>query len=221
MGFLLSASLMCADALHMADQLDILDHEMDMYHADVMDGHFCPNLCLSPDMIRAVCGYSRLPVDAHLMVTRPNQWLEVFARAGARTITVHAEAIQTDAFRVLRAIRALGCRVGVALCPATPLEAARYYLDEIDCLTLMTVDVGYAGQPMVPQVLDKVRQAAEIKREKGLPYTIQIDGCCNKNTYALYREAGAEMLVMGSGLFGLDRDLKQALALMRRQQSEA
>ena len=221
MAFLLSDSLMCADPLHVADQLNVLENEMDAHHADVMDGHFCPNLTLSPDFVKAVCSYSALPGDVHLMVMRPSDWLEAFARVGASMLTVHAETINTCAFRTIRAIRTLGCQVGIALNPATSLEAVRYYLDEIDRLTLMTVDVGYAGQPMIHQVLDKIREAAAVKREKQLKFTIQVDGCCNRNTYALYREAGAEMLVMGSGLYGLDSDLKQALVLMKKQQSEA
>ncbi len=221
MAFLLSDSLMCADMLHIGDQLAILDREMDAHHADVMDGHYAPNLTLSPDMVKAVCAVAKRPVDVHLMVSRPNDWLEVFARAGADMLTVHAETINPCAFRTIRAIRALGCKVGVALNPATPLSEISQYVDEIDRLTLMTVDVGYAGQPMVTQVLRKVEEAARLKAANGLPYTIQIDGCCNRNTYAAYRRAGAEMLVMGSGLFGLDPDLTRAVAMMRREQQEA
>lgn len=220
MDFLLSDSLMCADMLHIGEQLSVLESEMNAHHADVMDGHFAPNLTLSPDFVRAVCSYSKLPVDVHLMVTRPNDWLEVFAKAGADMLTVHAETINSCAFRTIRMIRQLGCKVGVALNPATPLSEISQYIDEIDRLTLMTVDVGYAGQPLVPQVLCKVEEAAKLKSTGHLKYTIQIDGCCNQNTYARYRNAGAEMLVMGSGLFGLDSDLKKAVAMMHEQQRE-
>lgn len=220
MDFLLSDSLMCADMLHIGEQLSVLESEMNAHHADVMDGHFAPNLTLSPDFVKAVCSYSKLPVDVHLMVTRPNDWLEVFAKAGADMLTVHAETINSCAFRTIRMIRQLGCKVGVALNPATPLSEVSQYIDEIDRLTLMTVDVGYAGQPLVPQVLRKVEEAARLKSTGHLRYIIQIDGCCNRNTYASYRNAGAEMLVMGSGLFGLDSDLKKAVDMMREQQRE-
>ena len=221
MSFLLSDSLMCADLLHLGDQLEVLDQAMDWHHADVMDGHFCPNLTLSPDLVAAVCAHTQKPVDVHLMVERPGDWLERFAQAGAAMLTVHAETIGANAFRTFREIRRLGCKVGVAIHPATPLETIRYYMDELDCLTLMTVDIGYAGQPMVPQVLDKLREVAQIKRERGLPMILQVDGCCNRSTYARYRDAGAEMLVMGSGLFGLDPDRRRALPLMRQAQQEA
>lgn len=220
MKFLLSDSLMCADPLHLGDQLALLDRAMDWHHADVMDGHFCPNLTLSPDVVRAVCSTAQRPVEVHLMTMRPGDWLECFAQAGASMLTVHAETINNAAFRTIRQIRAFGCRVGVALNPATPLNAIQHYIDEIDRLTLMTVDVGYAGQPLVPQVIDKLREAAELKKKQTLHFEIQVDGCCNQKTYARYAEAGAEMLVMGSGLFGLDLDLKEAIRKMRLQQSE-
>lgn len=221
MSFLLSDSLMCADLLHLGEQLPLLDEAMDWHHADVMDGHYCPNLTLSPDLVARVCENTRKPVDVHLMVEQPGQWLERFAQAGAKMLTVHAETINACAFRTIREIRRLGCQVGVAINPATPLEAIRCYADELDCLTLMTVDVGYAGQPLIPQVLEKLREAARWKRERGLRMILQVDGCCNRTTYARYRDAGAEMLVMGSGLFGLDCDLARAIALMRHAQREA
>ncbi len=221
MALQLSDSLMCADLLHLGDHLRLLDQAMDWHHADVMDGHYCPNITLSPDVVQAVCAVTRKPVDVHLMVTEPARWLERFAQAGAAMLTVHAETINTAAFRIIREIRRLGCQVGVALNPATPLSAIQHYADEIDGLTLMSVDVGYAGQPMAPQVLEKIRQAAAWKRERGLRYWIQVDGCCNRGTYALYRDAGADMLVMGSGLFKLSPDLSQAITLMRQQMAEA
>lgn len=221
MKFLLSDSLMCVDMLHIGDQLEVLDKSMDWHHADVMDGHYCPNLTLSPDIVKAVCGAAKRPVEVHLMTVYPQNWIDTFAKAGAAMISMHAETINTAAFRLIREVRNAGCKVGIILNPATPFDTIRHYIDEVDRLTLMTVDVGYAGQPMVPQVLSKVREAAEFKKKSGLPYEIQIDGCCNSKTYQMYAEAGAEMLVMGSGLFGLSPDITEALNIMRRQQEEA
>lgn len=221
MGFLLSDSLMCVDMLHIGRQLAILDECMDWHHADVMDGHFCPNLTLSPDVVKAVCKAAKRPVEVHLMTERPGDWIGRFAEAGAAMIALHAETINTAAFRLMREVRAAGCQVGIVLNPATPFEFIRPYIDEVDRLTLMTVDVGYAGQPLVPQVVEKLRQAAAFKQKSGLRYEIQIDGCCNKTTYRTYAQAGAEMLVMGSGLFGLDPDLEHAVRIMRAQQQEA
>ena len=155
------------------------------------------------------------------MVERPADWIDRFAEIGVDMISLHSEVINTAAFRFIRHIRNLGCKVGVVLSPATPLDTVRHYIDEVDRITLMTVDVGYAGQPFVPQVLDKIRQARDYKMANGLKYEIQIDGCCNHTTYRMYHEAGAEMLVMGSGLFGLDKDIGKAIQLMRAQQAEA
>ena len=194
---------------------------MDWHHADVMDGHFCPNLTLSPDLVKAVCSVAKRPVEVHLMTERPGEWIERFAGAGAAMLSLHAETINAAAFRLMREVRAAGCRVGIVLNPATPLDSIRHYIDETDRLTLMTVDVGYAGQPMVPQVVSKIREAAAFKCKSGLSYEIQVDGCCNEKTYRTYAEAGAEMLVMGSGLFGLDTDLEKALQIMRQQQRAA
>lgn len=221
MKFMLSDSLMCVDLLHIGRQLKALDTRMDWHHADVMDGHFCPNLTLSPDMVKAVCSAADKPVEVHLMTTRPQDWIQRFAQAGAAMISMHAETINTAAFRLIHEVRAMGCQVGIVLNPATPFGFIRPYIDEVDRLTLMTVDVGYAGQPMVPQVMEKIREAAAFKREQGLGYEIQIDGCCNRNTYRAYAQAGAEMLVMGSGLFGLSADISEALGMMDRQQEEA
>ncbi len=221
MTFMLSDSLMCVDMLHIGRQLEVLDACMDWHHADVMDGHFCPNLTLSPDMVKAVCSVAKKPVEVHLMTTRPDDWIDRFAQAGAAMISVHAETINTAAFRLIRKVRQAGCKVGIVLNPATPFDTIRHYIDEADRLTLMTVDVGYAGQPIVPQVIDKIREAAEFKKRSGLKYEIQIDGCCNRTTYRTYAEAGAEILVMGSGLFNLSPDIARAAALMKQQQEEA
>lgn len=221
MGFLLSDSLMCVDMLRIGQQVGILDKHMDWHHADVMDGHFCPNLTLSPDIVRAVCNVAERPVEVHLMVEQPANWIQTFAGMGVSMISLHAETINTAAFRLIREIRSAGCQVGVVLNPATPFDTVRHYIDEVDRLTLMTVDVGYAGQPMVPQVVGKIREAAQFKKDHCLNYEIQIDGCCNKTTYRTYAEAGAEMLVMGSGLFGLDPDLEKALEIMQVQQKQA
>lgn len=220
MGFLLSDSLMCADMLQIGQQLTILDEYMDWHHADVMDGHFCPNLTLSPDVVKAVCAVAKKPVEVHLMTERPEDWIDRFADAGAAMISLHAETINNAAFRIIHHVRQRGCKVGIVLNPATPFDTIRHYIDEVDRLTLMTVDVGYAGQPMVAQVVDKLREAARYKQQYKMRYEIQIDGCCNKSTYQIYAEAGAEMLVMGSGLFGLDPDLNKAVRIMQEQQQK-
>ncbi len=150
-------------------------------------------------------------MDCHLMTTNPGDWIERLAQAGAAYISPHAETINGEAFRILNLIESLGCKTGLVLNPATPLSFAEPYLNRIDLLTLMTVDVGFAGQAFIDEVLDKIALAKKWREEKGYHYEIQIDGACNVKSYKKATEAGADILIVGSsGLFGLDPDLERA-----------
>lgn len=211
-----AASLMCMNFLRIEHDLSILNRYCDLYHADIMDGHYCQNLALSVAFIRSIHKSAALPIDAHLMVTDPNDYLEELAQAGAACISVHAETVNADAFRTIRKIESLGCKVGIVLNPATPLSCIEYYLPHIDLLTIMTVDVGYAGQPFIPEMLEKIRQAHMLKVKNGYRYLIQTDGANNPATYRNLYDAGARSFVMGStGLFKLDSDLETACRQMR------
>ncbi len=204
-------SLMCMDFLKIREQLEILNQRADLYHIDLMDGHFCKNITLSPDIVRAISKVAALPMDAHLMATTPNDWLEPMQAAGAKIISPHAETINTDAFRVLNRVEQLGCQKGIVLNPATPLDAIRPYIGRLDLVTIMTVDVGYAGQPFIPEMLDKIEEAATLREKKGYHYKIQVDGSCNERTFKRLHNAGTDIFVMGSsGLFSLDEDLNRA-----------
>lgn len=217
-----SPSLMCMDFLKMREQFSILNDWADYYHVDIMDGHFCKNITLSPDMVRVFAKVAKKPLDVHLMTTNPGDWIETVAKAGAAYISPHAETINTDAFRILGMIEALGCKTGVVLNPATPLSYVKHYLNRISMLTLMTVDVGFAGQPFILEVLDKIREAKEWKEKYGYTYKIQIDGSCNKETFRQLAEAGAEVYIVGSsGLFGRDTDLRAACTLLEKDFEEA
>ncbi len=204
-------SLMCMDFLDMRNQAAILNTRCDMYHADVMDGHYVKNITLSPDFIRAFHSVAEKPIDCHLMVTNPDDFLEPLAEAGAEVLCVQAETINRDAFRILNRIESLGCKTGLVLNPATPLDFARHYLDRIDILTIMTVDPGFAGQPFIPEMLEKIREAREFREKHGCKYKIEVDGSCNERTFKALYEAGAEIFIVGtSGLFSKDRDLARA-----------
>lgn len=206
-----SVSLMCMDLMRAGEQLDVLNRHADQYHIDIMDGHFAPNITLSPDFVKACAQNTSRPLEMHLMVEQPNHWLELLAQAGATTISPHAETLNRDAFRTMNSIAALGCKAGLTLNPMTPVSEAQYLLERIDLLTIMTVDVGYAGQPFISEMLTKIEEAATFKSRHGLDYTIQIDGSCNGRTYKQLHDAGAEMFILGSsGLFNLDRDLDNA-----------
>lgn len=206
-----SPSLMCMDLLHAGDQLQILDRHFDALHFDIMDGHFCPNITLSPDLLKAVCAASPLPVDVHLMTTDPALFIPEAAKAGSKWISVHAETVNSSAFRTFDMISSLGCMPGLVLNPATTLESVKYMLGRIDLLTIMTVDPGFAGQKFIPEMIGKIKEAAALRDKNGWHYKIQIDGSCRKATYKSLIEAGADMLILGSsGLFSLSDDLDEA-----------
>ena len=161
-------------------------------------------------------------MDCHLMTTTPGNWIDILAAAGATYISPHAETINVNAFRTLNHIKSLGCKTGVVLNPSTPLSFVEAYLNKIDLLTLMTVDVGFAGQPFLEEVLDKIALAKQWREERGYHYEIQIDGSCNPRTYKKLTEAGADILIVGSsGLFGLDEDLNTAIDKMHQDYEAA
>lgn len=216
------ASLMCMDFLDMKNQLEILDEKCDGHHVDIMDGHFCKNITLSPDFIKACAKVCKKPIDVHLMTTNPLDWIELCAKAGANIISPHAETINTNAFRTLNLIKSLGCKTGVTVNPATTLESIRHYLGKIDVLTIMSVDVGYAGQPFIEEMLEKIAQAKKLRAENGYTYEIMIDGCCNEKTFKKLHEAGADTYILGSScLFGLHDDLSIACDMAKEKFNDA
>ena len=197
-------SLMCMDLLNIKEQLQILNTRADFFHVDIMDGHYVKNITLSPDFCRAIRPVCQIPLDCHLMVTTPDDFIEPLAKAGAGYICPHAETINADAFRIVNKIHSLGCKVGVVLNPATPVSYIRHYIHLLDKVTVMTVDPGFAGQPFI-------RELKELKEEKGYGYLIEVDGSCNERTFGDLAKAGTEVFIVGtSGLFNLDKDLETA-----------
>jgi ribulose-phosphate 3-epimerase len=185
----------------------------DLFHLDVMDGHFVPNLTFGPLVVAAVRRCTSLPLDAHLMMTRPDRHLEAFVRAGADAITVHVEA-DADPGATLDAIGALGVRRGLSLNPGTPLDAVLPWLDRVDLVLVMSVQPGAGGQSFQPAALDKVRGLAARRAATGLAFAVSIDGGVNAATAGDCRAAGADILVAGSYLF-CAADPAAALAALR------
>ena len=198
---LYAPSMMSADLLHLEDYIRIIEPIADTLHFDIMDGHFAPSLTCSPDMIRAVRPATKLPLDAHLMVSDPVRFADLCIDAGADYITLHAETIVTNAFRTMNVIKNAGRKVGVALTPATPVSALTHYIDMVDLVTVMTVDIGYGGQKLIPQMLPKITEVAELRAARGLNFLIQVDGGVGWKTHRAMLDAGADMLVLGKGLF--------------------
>lgn len=212
----LCASLACADYLHLERDLRALEEAgVDYLHIDVMDGTFVPNLALGTDLLRAVKAATRIPLDVHLMIERPERYLETFAQLGAEILIVHQEA-SVHLQRTLAAIRQLGVQAGVALNPATPLETLTYVWDDIDLLLIMTVNPGFVGQKLVPSTLRKIRDARTLLNARGLTTPIQVDGNVSFENAALMAAAGANYLVGGtSSLFMPGTTIAESAARLR------
>ncbi len=172
----------------------------DWMHLDVMDGHFVDNISFGPAVEQAVHESNDIFLDVHLMISRPDHYLPRFIAAGSDLITVHVEA-DHDVAETLRRIREAGCQAGLALNPATPMEAVQPYLDQIDLLLCMTVVPGFGGQAFMDEVLPKIEQAARWREEKGLSYHIEVDGGIGPATAPKAVASGANVLVAGSSTF--------------------
>ena len=174
-------------------------------HLDVMDGHFVDNISFGPTMIQAVHETNDIFLDVHLMITRPDHFLPRFIEAGADLITVHVEdEADHDVSKTLAAIRAAGCKAGLALNPATPFEKVEPFLSEIDLLLVMTVVPGFGGQSFMEDMMPKVQKGVALREEKQLSYHIQVDGGVDTLTAPLAGAAGANVFVAGSSTYGAE-----------------
>jgi len=197
-----AASILSADFLNLGAEIDrAADAGADWLHFDVMDGMFVPNISFGPTVLEAAVRSGRLPCDVHLMIEAPERYVETFAKAGARVITVHAEATR-HLHRALRQIRDCGCLAGVSLNPATPPEALEYVLGDFDLVLAMTVNPGFGGQKMIPAVLGKVAKLKKMLAQAGADAEIEVDGGVDAHTAPALVRHGATVLVAGSALFG-------------------
>lgn len=225
-------SLMCMDFLDIKNQLTVLNTRADMYHFDIMDGHFVKNITLSPDIAKAMAPACDIPLDFHLLVNHPGDFIDMTADAVQSLtdrgiiclISPQAEVISGEAFRMIDHIKARGLKAGVVLNPETPMCMIESYMHKLDIITFMSIDPGFAGQKFIPETLDKVRYAKKLKEENPdkYHYIIQIDGQCNDGTFKVLAEAGVESFIVGtSGLFSRDPDLAAAWDKMIAKFNEA
>ena len=197
----IAPSILAADFARLADEAATVADVADWLHVDVMDAHFVPNLTIGLPVVEALRKHASLPLDCHLMIEDPDRWAPGYAEAGARNVTIHAEAA-TSPVRTLRAIRAAGARAGLAINPATPVEPYAGLLPEFDMLLLMTVEPGFGGQHFLDLVLPKVRRARELVGGRDASVWLQVDGGVDHETIGRCAEAGADVFVAGSAVFG-------------------
>jgi ribulose-phosphate 3-epimerase len=209
---LINPSILSADFVNLERDLGAIA-AADYAHVDVMDNHFVPNLTLGVPVVRRIAEISPVPIDVHLMIEDADRWAPTYAEAGAASVTFHLEAAQAPV-RLARELRGAGVRVGVALRPATPVEPLLDLLDEIDMILVMTVEPGFGGQAFIEGTLPKVRRARQAITQAGADTWIQVDGGVSRSTIGRIAEAGANVFVAGSAVYGAP-DVAAEIAALR------
>ncbi len=206
-----SPSLMTMDLYKFNEQISFLNDKVDSYHVDIMDGHYVPNLTLSPWFIEELRNVTDLPISAHLMVTDPAFWVQELIDIKTEYICIHAEVLDGLAFRLIDQIHDAGLKAGVVLNPETSIEAIYSYIHLVDKVTIMTVDPGFAGQRFIDETLNKIVDLRELREEYNYNYLIEMDGSSNRKTFKKIHEANPDIYIVGrSGLFGLKADIEKS-----------
>jgi len=212
----ISTSMMCADFLHLEAVIRELEAaKADYLHFDIMDGHFVPNFTMGPDILKAIKNETDIPFDTHLMVYKPERYVETFIQAGSDLVVIHAEA-STQPHRTISLIREAGAQAGISINPATPLSALDYLLEAVDVVLIMSVDPGFAGQKMIPNSIRKIRQLRRRIDDMGLGVQIQVDGNVSFQNAPKMVAAGADILVAGtSSVFHKDMTITEGIKALR------
>ena len=210
----IAPSILSADFSKLGEEILAVERAgADYIHIDVMDGHFVPNITIGPLIVDAIRPITKLPLDVHLMIENPDQYIEAFVKAGADYITVHVEACR-HLHRTIQIIKSYGVKAGVVLNPATSVETIQHIIGDIDMVLLMSVNPGFGGQQFIPEVLPKIRKVKEMADQKGLTIEIEIDGGVNPETAKKCIEAGANVLVAGSAIYN-QPDYAKAISQIR------
>jgi len=211
----LAPSILSADFARLGEQVRAAaDGGANVIHVDIMDGHFVPNLTIGPPVVKSLRKATKLPLDCHLMIENPDEFIPIFAGEGIDWISVHQEACR-HLNRTLHLIKSHNCLAGVVINPATPVETLSEVLDIVDYVLVMSVNPGFGAQQFLRSTLHKMRRLAEIRSQRGLPYRIEVDGGVSLDTVADVVRSGAEILVAGNAVFGNGDPKKNAEALLK------
>lgn len=211
---LIAPSILSADFSKLGDEIRAVEAAgADWIHIDVMDGHFVPNITIGPLIVEAARRVTALPLDVHLMIENPERYIKDFADAGADLIAVQAETC-VHLHRTVQMIKEIGLRAGVVLNPSTPLSAVEWVLNNVDFVMIMSVNPGFGGQNFIPNSLDKIRELRGMIQKNGLSTLIEIDGGVNEKTIKNISDAGVDVFVAGSAIFG-SPDYKKTIARFR------
>jgi len=211
----LAPSILSADFAHLADQIHAAEEGgAALMHLDVMDGHFVPNLTIGPPVVASIRKVTRLPLDCHLMIENPNDFIPAFAEAGADWISVHQE-VCVHLHRTVELIKHHGLQAGVVINPATPVETLSDILEFVDYVLVMSVNPGFGGQKFIRHSLVKLAKLATIRGQRGLNFRIEVDGGVAMDTVVEIVRAGAEILVAGNAVFGEGHPKEQAAKLLK------
>ena len=211
----LAPSILAADFARLGEQVRAAgEGGASAIHVDIMDGHFVPNLTIGPPVVKSLRRVTKLPLDCHLMIENPDEFIPVFAEAGADWISVHQEACR-HLNRTLHLIKSHNCLAGIVINPATPVDTLVEVFDIVDYVLVMSVNPGFGGQKFIPGSLHKMRQLTEIRNQRGLAYRIEVDGGVAHDTVADVVRAGGEILVAGNAVFGSGDPTKNAEALLK------
>lgn len=211
----IAPSILSADFSRLGAEIKAVEEAgADLIHVDVMDGHFVPNITIGPFVVDAVAKIASKPVDVHLMISDPDKYIDLFAKSGADWITVHVEAC-THLHRTVARIKELGKKAGVVLNPATSLATLDYILEDVDVVMLMSVNPGFGGQKFIASTLAKIWQLRQRIDAMGLEVDIEVDGGISPDTIADVAEAGANVFVAGSAVYG-SRDYKETIVALKK-----
>lgn len=205
----IAPSILSADFANLERDIKLVEKAgVDYIHVDVMDGHFVPNITFGPNVVNAIRPITKLPLDCHLMVANPDDYIEAFAKAGADIISVHAECTP-HIHRTIQHIHQTGAKAGIVINPGTPISMIEAILGDVDLVLVMTVNPGFGGQNFIESMLEKIVQLRQLKETKQYTYEIEVDGGINEETAEKCVAAGAEVFVAGSYIYSAEEPLEK------------